>query len=155
LLRLEARRRAGVRLPYFGGGAGANPSRLRPGSGLGLGFGAFLTSFLPLSLLPMGVSLTQKGRGGEGKSFARIEGLRCALSCNLHFSWGLSTLNRCVRRKSPDSRRHHGFWACSRHCVRQTFSSQYAQHFQAPRKAGLAGAVGDEEEWRRRIPRIL
>ena len=30
-----------------------NPSRLRPGSGLGLGFGAFLTSFLPLSLLPM------------------------------------------------------------------------------------------------------
>jgi hypothetical protein len=50
--------------PYFGG-AGVNPSRLRPGSGLGLGFGAFLTSFLPLSLLPMPVSVTQKGCIGE------------------------------------------------------------------------------------------
>lgn len=50
--------------PYFGG-AGVNPSRLRPGSGLGLGFGAFLTSFLPLSLLPMGASVTQKGCGGK------------------------------------------------------------------------------------------
>ena len=48
--------------PYFGG-AGMNPSRLRPGSGLGLGFGAFLTSFLPLSLLPMGRSVTQRGGG--------------------------------------------------------------------------------------------
>ena len=48
--------------PYFGG-AGTNPSRLRPGSGLGFGFGAFLASFLPLSLLPMGASVTQEGRG--------------------------------------------------------------------------------------------
>jgi hypothetical protein len=38
---------------------------LRPGSGLGLGLGAFLTSFLPLSLLPMGISVTQKGVKGE------------------------------------------------------------------------------------------
>jgi hypothetical protein len=38
---------------------------LRPGSGLGLGFGAFLTSFLPLSLLPMGRSVTQKGSAGK------------------------------------------------------------------------------------------
>jgi hypothetical protein len=53
------------KIPYFGG-AGANPSRLRPGSGLGLGFGAFLTSFLPLSLLPMVASVTQKG--GRGKA---------------------------------------------------------------------------------------
>jgi len=51
-------------MPYFGG-AGANPSRLRPGSGLGLGFGAFLTSFLPLSLLPMRASVPQKGWGGK------------------------------------------------------------------------------------------
>jgi hypothetical protein len=36
------------------GEAGVNPSRLRPGSGFGLGFGAFLVSFLPLSLFPMG-----------------------------------------------------------------------------------------------------
>lgn len=50
--------------PYFGG-AGVNPSRLWPGSGLGLGLGAFLTSFLPLSLLPMSRSLTQKGRAGK------------------------------------------------------------------------------------------
>lgn len=54
--------------PYFGG-AGMNPSRLRPGSGLGLGFGAFLTSFLPLSLLPMGRSVTQ--RGAEGKNLLK------------------------------------------------------------------------------------
>jgi len=32
--------------------AGENPSRLRPGSGFGFGLGAFLTSFLPLSLFP-------------------------------------------------------------------------------------------------------
>jgi hypothetical protein len=48
------------------GGAGAKVSRLRPGSGFGLGLGAFLTSFLPLSLLPMGRSVTQKGLGGKG-----------------------------------------------------------------------------------------
>ena len=51
----QARRsRAGERRwSYFGGGAGVNPSRLWAGSGLGFGLGAFLTSFLPLSLLPM------------------------------------------------------------------------------------------------------
>jgi hypothetical protein len=41
---------------------------LRPGSGLGLGFGAFLASFLPLSLLPMGASVTQEGAGGKDKN---------------------------------------------------------------------------------------
>jgi hypothetical protein len=46
------------RLPYFGG-VGVNISRLRPGSGFGLGLGAFLVSFLPLSLLPMRPSMTQ------------------------------------------------------------------------------------------------
>ena len=45
---------------YFGG-AGVNPSRLWLGSGLGFGLGAFLTSFLPLSLLPMCASVPQKG----------------------------------------------------------------------------------------------
>jgi hypothetical protein len=33
--------------------------RLRPGSGFGLGFGAFLVSFLPLSLLPMEGNITR------------------------------------------------------------------------------------------------
>jgi hypothetical protein len=41
---------------------------LRPGSGLGLGLGAFLTSFLPLSLFPMGRSVTQKSLGGKGRN---------------------------------------------------------------------------------------
>jgi hypothetical protein len=54
------RRAEGGSRPYFGG-AGVNPSRLRPGSGLGFGLGAFFASFLPLSLLPMGTSVTQKG----------------------------------------------------------------------------------------------
>src|ERR1035438_10404926 len=59
------------RCPAYLGGAGVNPSRLRPGSGLGLGFGAFLTSFLPLSLLPMPRSVTQKGLWGKDqKSWA-------------------------------------------------------------------------------------
>jgi len=40
-------------------------SRLRPGSGLGLGFGAFFASFLPLSLLPMDASVPQKGCGAK------------------------------------------------------------------------------------------
>ena len=43
---------------YLGGGAGVKSSRLRPGAGFGLGFGAFLASFLPLSLLPMSESMT-------------------------------------------------------------------------------------------------
>jgi len=64
---------------YFGG-AGANPSRLRPGSGFALGLGAFLTSFLPLSLLPMGPSVTQKG--DEEKGQLQIEGFREAGSRN-------------------------------------------------------------------------
>lgn len=46
-----------VRSDYFGG-AGVKISR-RAGSGFGLGFGAFLASFLPLSLLPMTESMTQ------------------------------------------------------------------------------------------------
>ena len=52
---------------YFGG-AGVNPSRLRPGSGLGFGLGAFFCSFLPLSLLPMGPSVPQKGTLGKERS---------------------------------------------------------------------------------------
>ena len=60
--------RNGVRLvePPYLGGAGVNPSRRWPGSGLGLGLGAFLTSFLPLSLLPMYRSVPQKGCSGKG-----------------------------------------------------------------------------------------
>jgi len=71
----------GMQWPYFGG-AGVNPSRLRPGSGFGFGFGAFLTSFLPLSLLPMGASVTQKGRGGKGQKLnrsARVAGWSTAM----------------------------------------------------------------------------
>jgi hypothetical protein len=49
-----------------------NPSRLRPGSGLGLGFGAFFASFLPLSLLPMDASVPQMGGGGKAKSLIFI-----------------------------------------------------------------------------------
>jgi hypothetical protein len=45
-------------LTYFGGG-GVKISRLRPGSGFGFGLGAFLVSFLPLSLFPMQASMTQ------------------------------------------------------------------------------------------------
>jgi hypothetical protein len=44
---------------YFGGGGGEKISRLRPGSTFGFGFGAFFTSFLPLSLLPMRPSISQ------------------------------------------------------------------------------------------------
>jgi hypothetical protein len=54
----------GLRSPHLGG-AGVNISRLRPGSGLGLGLGAFLVSLRPLSLLPMGASMTQKARWRE------------------------------------------------------------------------------------------
>ena len=52
-----------LRRVYFCGGGGEKISRLRPGSGLGFGLGAFLTSFLPLSLFPMYASMTQKVRG--------------------------------------------------------------------------------------------
>ena len=41
---------------YFGG-AGVKTSRRCAGSGLGFGLGAFLASFLPLSLLPMAASV--------------------------------------------------------------------------------------------------
>ena len=49
---------------YFGGG-GVKISGLRPGSGFGLGLGAFLVSFRPLSLFPMGASLPQLGDGEQ------------------------------------------------------------------------------------------
>jgi len=49
---------------YFGG-AGVKISRLLVGSGLGFGLGAFFVSFLPLSLLPMRESMTQKGLLGK------------------------------------------------------------------------------------------
>ena len=55
-------------LSYFGGGAGVKTSRLCASSGLGFGLGAFLTSFLPLSLLPMDASVPQKGGVGEDKN---------------------------------------------------------------------------------------
>ena len=74
-LMFEFDQERGSRCGAYLGGAGVNPSRLRPGSGLGLGFGAFLTSFLPLSLLPMGRSVTQKGRGAKGRRQWRS---RCA-----------------------------------------------------------------------------
>ena len=51
-------RTAEMRPTDYLGGAGVKISRLRPGSGFGLGFGAFLASFLPLSLLPMRQSMT-------------------------------------------------------------------------------------------------
>jgi hypothetical protein len=56
-------------LRYFGG-AGASTSRLRPGSGLGLGFGAFFVSLRPLSLFPMGKSMTQKPFGEKASEAA-------------------------------------------------------------------------------------
>jgi hypothetical protein len=55
----EPEKRAGISR-YFGG-AGVKTS-LRPGSALGFGLGAFLTSFLPLSLFPMLRSVPQIGR---------------------------------------------------------------------------------------------
>jgi hypothetical protein len=79
LIRDQHRVEAGeMQKPYFGG-AGTNPSRLRPGSGLGFGFGAFLTSFLPLSLLPMGASVTQEGAQGKDKN--RCLGLSGVVYC--------------------------------------------------------------------------
>src|SRR5947209_9634128 len=56
-------------LCYFGG-TEVKVSRLRPGSGFGLGFGAFFTSFLPLSLLPIGLRMPQCG--AAGKRFAHL-----------------------------------------------------------------------------------
>ena len=66
LLRLKrgAPLRRAVRA-YFGG-AGVNNSRLCAGSGLGFGLGAFLTSFLPLSLLPMVASVPQMRATRQG-----------------------------------------------------------------------------------------
>ncbi len=53
-------------LSYFDG-AGVNPSRWWLGSSLGLGLGAFLASFLPLSLLAICSSVPQKGEVGKDK----------------------------------------------------------------------------------------
>jgi hypothetical protein len=43
---------------YFPAGGGVKISRFRPGSTFGFGFGAFFTSFLPLSLFPMKQRMT-------------------------------------------------------------------------------------------------
>lgn len=52
-----------------------NISRLRPGSGFGLGLGAFLVSFLPLSLLPMRDRMPQPRRPRKGIFGAAAETL--------------------------------------------------------------------------------
>lgn len=57
---------------YFGG-AGVNVSRLWLGSGLGFGLGAFLTSFLPLSLLPMVASVPQTRGTRQGRLDSGVE----------------------------------------------------------------------------------
>jgi hypothetical protein len=64
---LSAVRRS-LQLTYFGG-AGVKTSRLL-GSGFGLGFGAFLVSFRPLSLLPMTESMTQNVAPRKAKTAA-------------------------------------------------------------------------------------
>jgi hypothetical protein len=57
---------------YFGGAGGVKISRFRPGSGFGFGFGAFFTSFLPLSLLPMQASMTQLAACEKPQTFRPI-----------------------------------------------------------------------------------
>jgi hypothetical protein len=48
------------------GGAGVKTSRLCAGSGFGFGLGAFLTSFLPLSLLPIVASVPHSRASPQG-----------------------------------------------------------------------------------------
>jgi len=66
------------RLADYFGGAGVNTSRLWLGSGFGFGFGAFLASFLPLSLLPMGDSVPYFGWPGKCLAVvrSRLRGFR-------------------------------------------------------------------------------
>ena len=106
--RLVCSLRGLVVAPYFGG-AGMNPSRLRPGSGLGLGFGAFLTSFLPLSLLPMRASVPQKGAGRKG----RISHFYCPFRFRFAIRGPFRYHSMMCSGKSLDCHQHHGFWARS------------------------------------------
>jgi hypothetical protein len=77
--------RGSRRPPYFGG-AGVNTSRLWPGSGLGFGLGAFFCSFLPLSLLPMGDSMTQNATPRKAPRRLNL----------LQGVWLVSLFRRCV-----------------------------------------------------------
>src|SRR5476651_2620540 len=83
-LACERDRERGSRCGAYFGGVGVNPSRLRPGSGLGLGFGAFLTSFLPLSLLPMRASVTHEGRVGKDQKRFNLKGVSPNASPDLY-----------------------------------------------------------------------
>jgi len=47
-------------------------SRLVAGSGLGFGLGAFLASFLPLSLLPMAASVPQSRATRQGRKHSGV-----------------------------------------------------------------------------------
>jgi hypothetical protein len=64
---------------YFGEGGDVNISRLRPGSGFGFGLGAFLVSFLPLSLFPMQASMTQKSAGEKPLGASTLQGASAEL----------------------------------------------------------------------------
>jgi hypothetical protein len=75
---------------------------LRPGSGLGLGFGAFLTSFLPLSLLPMRRSVTQNGVAGKG-----LKDLEQRSVFDLSTALSDCGTCRCLRQVQPAQLRAH------------------------------------------------
>jgi hypothetical protein len=91
------------RQAYFGG-AGVNTSRLCAGSGLGLGLGAFLTSFLPLSLLPMRPSVPQKGGLGKGLNSACNRQVNLGLGEAVYFPMRLwAMVSKSPLRKLMDS----------------------------------------------------
>jgi hypothetical protein len=79
--------------PYFGGSGGVKISRLRPGSGFGLGLGAFLVSRLPLSLFPMQPSMTQNRRSEQSDRAPQER--RCADSVTQCDSCTQMMLNQC------------------------------------------------------------
>ena len=115
--RLLARCCDELEAPYLGGAeVGVKPSRLRAGSGFGFGLGAFLTSFLPLSLLPMGPSVTQNGSLGEDEKDGSP--LRPASRCLNGFNRTGHGAVACPRLASAVRFRRRSRWRRSRRSTR-------------------------------------
>jgi hypothetical protein len=151
----QAQRSSGrASVGYLGGAGVYSVSLLRPGSGFGLGLGAFFVSLRPLSLFPMDARMTQKELGGKkgGDSLA-FRGEKSSRIC-LQSRFRSAIICRCARGKSLDCHKHHGFRTRPTAARGKVLDLPMRQAVRASRQRGRRRRWETREEWQKN-PRIL